>query len=87
MISDLGYQKALVGLSNHLKGSSYIQLPSELRNSTKGLINTETNDNKCFRWCHIRHMNPQESNSQKIQKTEKNMLTYWIIQTLNFQYL
>ena len=37
-----------------MKGSSYIQLPSELRNSKKGLINMKNEDNECFRWCHIR---------------------------------
>ena len=36
-----------------LKGSSYIQLPSELRNSAKGLINLKNVDNECFRWCRI----------------------------------
>ena len=35
-----------------LKGS-YIELPPELRNSTKGLINLQNKDNECFRWCHI----------------------------------
>ena len=29
-------------------GSTYIELPSELKNSVKGLINTKNNDNKCF---------------------------------------
>ena len=38
-----------------LKGSSYIKLPQELQNSAKGLINMKNKDNKCFRWCHIRH--------------------------------
>ena len=32
-------------------------------------------------------MNPQENNPQSIEKTDENMLTIWIIQTLNFQYL
>ena len=45
---------------NPLKGSSYIKLPQELRNSAKGLINMKNKDNECFRWCHIRHLNPQE---------------------------
>ena len=44
-----------------LKGSSYIQLPQELRNSVKGLINVKNEVNQCFRWCHIRHLNPQKS--------------------------
>ena len=40
-----------------LKGKSYIQLPVELRNASKGLINIKNEDNECFRWCHIRHLN------------------------------
>ena len=54
-----------------MKGSSYIQLPSELRNSAKGLINMKNEDNECFRWCHIRHLNPQEKYPQRIKKTDK----------------
>ena len=41
-----------------LSGSTYIELPRRLRNSIKGLINIKKNDNKCFLWCHIRHLNP-----------------------------
>ena len=54
-----------------MKGSSYIQLPSELRNSSKGLINMKNEDNECFRWCHIRHLNPQEKYPQRIKKVDK----------------
>ena len=32
-----------------LKGSSYVELPPELRNPAKGLINLQNNDNECFR--------------------------------------
>ena len=54
-----------------MKGSSYIKLPNELRNSKKGLINMKNEDNECFRWCHIRHINPQEKYPQRIKKTDK----------------
>ena len=54
-----------------MKGSSYIQLPNELRNSAKGLINMKNEDNECFRWCHIRHINPQEKYPQRIKKTDR----------------
>ena len=56
---------------NPLKGSSYIKLPQELRNSAKGLINMKNKDNECFRWCHIRHLNPQDKYPQRIKKTDK----------------
>ena len=62
-----------------MKGSSYIKLPQELRNSSKGLINMKNEDNECFRWCHIRHLNPQDKNPQRIKKSDKQY-----IQDLNY---
>ena len=59
---------------NPLKGSSYIKLPQELRNSAKGLINMKNKDNECFRWCHIRHLNPQYKDPQRIKKTDKQYI-------------
>lgn len=67
-------------ISNPLKGSSYIQLPKELRNSEKGLINLKNKDDECFRWCHIRHLNPQETNPQRIKKSGEKM-----IEQLNYE--
>ena len=55
-----------------MKGSSYIKLPQELRNSKKGLINMKNEDNECFRWCHIRCLNPQDKNPQRIKKSDKD---------------
>ena len=57
-----------------MKGSSYIKLPQELRNSAKGLINMKNEDNECFRWCHIRHLNPQDKNPQRIKKSDKEYI-------------
>ena len=54
-----------------MKGSSYIQLPTELRHNNKGLINMKNEDNECFRWCHIRHLNPQDKDAQRIKKSDK----------------
>ena len=57
-----------------LKGSSYIKLPPELRNPAKGLIKLQNNDNECFRWCHIRHLKPQEKNPQRIKKCDEEYM-------------
>ena len=57
-----------------MKGSSYIELPQELRNSAKGLINMKNEDNECFRWCHIRHLNPQAKDPQRIKKVDKQYI-------------
>ena len=54
-----------------LKGSSYIPLPKELRNSAKGIINMKNNDDECFRWCHIRHLLPQKKDPQRIKERDK----------------
>ena len=62
-----------------MKGSSYIKLPTELRNSSKSLINIKNSDNECFRWCHIRHLNPQDKDPQRIKKSDKAF-----IQNLNY---
>ena len=40
-----------------LVGKTYIKLPNELKNPMKDLINIKDNDDKCFLWCHIRHLN------------------------------
>ena len=57
-----------------MKGSSYIKLPQELRNSKKGLINIKNEDNECFRWCHIRRLNPQDKDPQRIKKSDKQYI-------------
>ena len=44
---------------NPMKGSSHIQFSKELRNPLKSLVNMKNKDNESFRWCHIRHLNPQ----------------------------
>ncbi|XP_068686771.1 uncharacterized protein [Montipora foliosa] len=57
-----------------MKGSLYIKLPHELRNSAKGLINMKNEDNECFRWCHIRHLSPQDKYPQRIKKVDKQFI-------------
>ena len=57
-----------------MKGSSYIELPQELRSNMNGLINIKNEDNECFRWCHVRHLNPQKTNPQRIKKSDKEYI-------------
>ena len=54
-----------------LSGSSYIDLPVELRSLRKGLINTKNKDQKCFLWCHVRSINPSKEHPERIEKTDK----------------
>ena len=40
-----------------LSGSTYIKLPVELQHPVKIFIYIQNDDNKCFLWCHVRHLN------------------------------
>ena len=43
-------------------------MPIELKHPRKRLINIKNNDQKCFLWCHVRHINPE-----KIKKIDKEI--------------
>ena len=58
-----------------LLGSSYMDLLVELRNPRKGLINIKNKDQKCFLWCHVRHINPSKEHPGKILKIDKKIAT------------
>ena len=62
-----------------LSDSSYIPLPKELNNSMKSLINIKNKDLKCFMWCDIRFINPQNENGERINEKDKE-----IASTLNY---
>ena len=49
-----------------LAGSSYLQLSQELNHPMKGLINLKNKDNERFKWCHIRFINPQNKDADRI---------------------
>ena len=68
-----------------LLGSSYIELPIELRNPRKGLIDIKNKDQKCFLWCHVRHINPlKEHPGKKERKLVKDLALILIIMKLSF---
>ena len=54
-------------------GSSYVKLPAELRSSRKGLINVNSNDQKFFLWCHVRHINPVEIPPERMMQEDKKL--------------
>ena len=56
---------------SRLIGSTYIELPDKLKNPVKGLINIKNSENKCFLWCHIRHLNPLKMHPERITKVDK----------------
>ena len=56
-----------------LSGSSYMDLPVELKSPRKGLINIKNKYQKCFLWCHVRHINPSKEHPERIKKTDKKI--------------
>ena len=50
-----------------LRGETYIPLPKELADK-KAIINIQNKDNKCFLWCVLRALNPDEKNPQRLDK-------------------
>ena len=67
-----------------LVGSSYIDLPTELKPLRKGLINIKNNDQKCFLWCHVRHINPVKDHPGRITRIVENLLIILIMMVLTF---
>ena len=76
-----------VTLYKPLNGSSYIELPTELRNPKKVLINIKNKDDECFRWCHIRHLNPQTEHPERIKKGDKQFIEGLNYEGIEFPYL
>ena len=58
-----------ININNYdpLAGRSYFPLPPKLRNSMKGLFNLKNKDIECFKWCHVRLLNPQNKDADRIK--------------------
>ena len=57
-----------------LIGSTYVKLPVELRNPNRGLINIKNSNQKCFLWCHIRHIDPVKIHPERITQKNKRLV-------------
>ena len=58
-----------------LPGSFYIKLLLvELKSPKKGLINIKNSDQKCFLWCHVRHINAVKIYPEKITREDKKLV-------------
>ena len=44
----------------------------------------KNNDNECFRWCHIRHLNQQNKDKQRIKKVDKEYIEKLDYQGIEF---
>ena len=67
-----------------MSGSTYIKLPDELKHPMKGLINIQNNDNKCFLWCHVRHLNCNGVKLSRITKKDKEIAESFNYSSVNF---
>ena len=56
-----------------LSGSSYVHIPAELKSPKKGVMSIKTNDQKCFLWCHSRHINPVKIHPEGITREDNNI--------------
>ena len=70
-----------------LFGSSFIELPNELKHPKKGLINIKNKDNMCFLWCHVRHLNLIDKNSERISRRDKKVANILDYSDINFPIL
>ena len=48
--------------------------PVPRKSVNKVLINIKNKDEECFRWCHIRQLNPQTEHPERIKKEDKKMV-------------
>ncbi|CAB3977707.1 Gastrula zinc finger [Paramuricea clavata] len=60
-----------IAMYKPLKGSSYMKLPEDISNSKCGLINMRNNDNMCFLWSHVRHLNPKTIKATTITRKDR----------------
>ena len=67
-----------------LSGSSYVKLPVELRSTRKELINIKNKDQKCFLWCHVRHINPLKEHPERITKEDKKLVKDFYYDKVDF---
>ena len=79
IIESIDSEYVNISAYNPLIGSTYIEFPDELKHSF-----IKNNDNKCFLWCHIRHLNPFDKNPQRLTKEDKRMINDLDYEGINF---
>ena len=84
IIEEIHNQYLNVSAYSPLIGSTYIELPNELKNPKKGSINIQNDDNKFFLWCHIRHLNLVDKNPQRITKEDGKLVNKLNYEGINF---
>ena len=73
-----------ISVYSPLSGSTYIELPNKLKQSTKGLINIKNNDNKYLLWSHIRHLNTLKIHPERITNADKKIINNLSYEDIKF---
>ena len=73
IIESINGEYVIISMYSPLIGSSFAELPNEPKNPKKGLINIKNNDNKCFLWCHVRHLNLIKKHLERIKQEDKRL--------------
>ena len=50
----------------------------------KGLINLKNKDDECFKWCHVRFINAQNKDPERIKKQDKKIASTLDYKGINF---
>ena len=69
-------QSSLNTLTFQFTGSFYVKLPAELRSAKKGLSHIINEDQKCFLWCYVRHINSVKIHPERIKKEGEILANY-----------
>ena len=74
IVESIESQYIYISTYRPLPGSSYVKLPAELRSPKKGLINIKNKVQKCFLWCHVRHINRVKIHPERITQEDKKLV-------------
>ena len=85
IVEEIYSQFLIVSSYLPLSGSTYIKSPVELNHPMKGLINVKNNDNKCFLWCHVRHLNLDCDKPNRTTKKDREIAKELNYSSVNFQ--
>ena len=61
-----------IAMYKPLAGSSYMELPEDISNSMRGLINMKNDDDMCFVWSHVRHLRPKARRATTITQKDRD---------------
>ena len=71
MLNQLSLNTLIFQLIDHCQ--EVLEIPVEVRSPRKGLINIKNKDQKCFLWCHVRHINSLKEHPERIKITNKKV--------------